>query len=473
MFLKEFSRYHFPRTYMFFGDTKDQIRRECNTLKRLGLKSLLRSLTGATSCGQGKLPVQQARLCTIAGLQFSVLQDILTHLEKREICFSQGAHSIYLSPKQWKKSIFSPLADDYPSSAGLKIMKRLGGLKVPYPFAKRGSRIKAIFTPSHRNQVLTFNGLSILGITPRLYDLLEIDGGENICVAYVVEHVEGSTPLAEEIKQVVNELKSLVGNGTLQLINAKGFDHVDFRYPHCNGNIIKDKNTKKTFYVDVQNFRFAHYDRFLKDMALKARDDSHFGTKSFILGGRYLYQAIPGLNMPGKRDPEKRIEAITSMLEENDLRIREKVILDIGCNLGITSAHYLKHGAKWVHGWDFEKVIEHAERILLGVGCTRFSLTGKILSAHSNIREDIPHFLKGREVVISYLSIRKHIGWIKDLENIRWKYMIYEGHQEETEKDTIRYFKELNDITKTKVLAQSTIRDSNSSDRIIAVLERL
>jgi len=288
-----------------------------------------------------------------------------------------------------------------------------------------------------------------------------------------VEHIEGDIPPEEDCEEVLNQLKSLVDNGTLQLINTKGFDNLDFRCPYCNGNILKDKNTKKTFYFDVQNFKFAHYDRFLKDIALRARDDSHFGNKSFILGGRYLYQTIPGLNMPGKRDPEKRIEAIVSLLEENGITIKEKVILDIGCNLGLTSAQYLKHGAKWVHGWDLERVVEHAERVLLSVGCTRFSLTGRVLNADSNIAEDVPQFLKDREVVISYLAIREHIGWIKNLVHIKWNYMIYEGHQGDSEKDTIRSFKELNEIVKTKVVTQSTIKDANSRNRTIAIIERL
>jgi hypothetical protein len=371
-------------------------------------------------------------------------------LEKKDISFSQGGHSLYLSPGQWKKSIFAPLAEDYPASAGLKIMKRLGGINAPYPFAK-----------------------GILGIAPRLYDLLEVAGGENVCTAYVVEHIEGDTPPADACEEVVNQLRSLVDNGVLQLINTKGFDHLDFRCPDCNGNIIKDKNTKKTLYFDVQNFKFPHYDHFLRNIALKAREESHFGKKSFVLGGRYLYQAIPGLNMPAKRDPEKRINAIISLFEESGISISEKTVLDIGCNLGLTSAQYLRHGAKWVHGWDLEKVIEHAERILLGVGCTRFSLTGRTLGAESNIKEDIPYFLKGKEVVISYLAMRKHVGWIKDLEHIKWKYMIYEGHQEDTETDTIKSFKELNKIVKTKVLTQSVVQDSNSSDRTIAIIKRL
>jgi len=473
MSLKNFVRHRMPRTFIFLDRVKDQIEVECDTLRRLGLKSVFRGIAGATPSWQVKLPVQKARLCAIEGLQFSILQDILAHLEKEEISFSQGGHSLYLSPEQWKKSVFSPLAEDYPASAGLKIMKRLGGLNVPYLFAKGYSKIQAKYIPSHRHQALTANGLHILGIAPRLYDLLEIDGGENICAAYVVEHIEGNTPLAEECKELVNQLESLVNNGTLQLIATKGFGHDDFQGPQFNGNIIKDKKNQKTFYIDVQNFKFTHYDRFLKDIALRARKYSHFGDKVFILGGRYLYQSVPGLNIPAQRDPEERIEALMSLLEENGITVKEKVVLDIGCNLGLTSAQYLKHGAKWVHGWDREKVIEHTEHILLGVGCTRFSLTGRSLNAESNIAEDIPQFLSGREVMISYLAIRKHIGWIRDLAHIKWRYMMYEGHAGESEEDTIRFVEQLNEIVKTKVVTQSVVNDANSPMRTIAIIERL
>jgi hypothetical protein len=458
---------------MFIDRVKDQIEVEYETLRRLGLKSVFGRIAGATPDWQVKLPVQKARIYTIKDLQFSVLQDILTHLAKEKISFSQGGHSLYLSPSQWKKSVFAPLAEDYPASAGLKIMKRLGGLNSPYLFAKGFSRIQAKFIPSHRHQVLTNNGLHILDIAPRLYDLLEIDGVDNIATAYVVEHIEGNTPPAEECQELVNNLKSFVDDGTLQLIATKGFDHNDFKYPHFNGNIIKDKNTKKMFYIDVQNFRFTHYDRFLKDIALKARKDSHFGDKSFVLGGKYLYQSVPGLHISAQRDPEERINTIMSLLKDNGITIKEKVILDIGCNIGLTSAQYLRHGAKWVHGWDIERVVKHTERILLGVGCTRFSLTGKKLNAESNITEDIPQFLKDKEVIISYLAIRKHIGWMRDIANIKWRYMIYEGHAREPEEDTIKFVKQLNEIVKTKILTQSVIKDANSPERTMAIIERL
>jgi hypothetical protein len=264
-----------------------------------------------------------------------------------------------------------------------------------------------------------------------------------------------------------------VNNGTLQLIVYNGFDNPDFKCPHCNGNILKSRDTSEVYYLDFQNFKFMRYDRFLKDIALRAHENSHFGDKSFIVGGRYLYQAVPGLRMPAKRDPERRVKAIISLLEENDISLKEKIIFDIGCNLGLTSAQYLKHGARWVHGWDLREVVEHSMRVLLGVGCTRFSLTGRRLNMDTNIQEDIPPFLRGEEVVISYLAVRRHIGWLKDLAHIPWRYMLYEGHPGESKEETSKLLKEMDGIVKTQVLAWSVVRDANSPSRVIAVIERL
>src|SRR5437879_4293826 len=60
-------------------------------------------------------------------------------------------------------------------------------------------------------------------------------------------------------------------------------------------------------YVDHQNFLLVDYGNYLKKVALESADDSHYGDRSVLRGNRYLYQSVPGVAVPGKRNDEDRV----------------------------------------------------------------------------------------------------------------------------------------------------------------------
>jgi hypothetical protein len=137
-------------------------------------------------------------------------------------------------------------------------------------------------------------------------------------------------------------------------------------------------------------------------------------------------------------------------------------------------SEYLRMGARWTHGWDRPHVVVHTEKLLLALGCTRFSTSGADISESYDLRNDIPDFLiPGLEgCVVSYLAIRGHISWLKSLHTIPWSIMLYEGHESETRDDFDRYIRELNQDSKFEVAAVDDYVDGDSDRRTLAVLRR-
>jgi hypothetical protein len=137
-------------------------------------------------------------------------------------------------------------------------------------------------------------------------------------------------------------------------------------------------------------------------------------------------------------------------------------------------SEYLKLGAKWCHGWDRAFTTPHAERMLLALGCTRFSTTGTDITLSRALAEDLPKHVAASLAgcVISYLAVRGHLGWLDALKTIPWSFMIYEGHEGETSQDFETYLDELRSFTNVKLGPTSTYVDGDSEERTVAILLR-
>jgi hypothetical protein len=320
--------------------------------------------------------------------------------------------------------------------------------------------------------VLTANLLFAQGLGPRLVDLLEIQCGGTVWTAYLTTHCDGPTPSSEECEAGLNAIRELERTGVVRITNTNGYQHMDFRCPDCNGNALMDRKAGRFQYVDFQNFLLVDYGAFLQKVAREAAKETHFGNHSYLRGGAFLYQSVPGLNLPARRDAEARGRLLDELMQAAGVAVKERLVLDIGCNVGMMTAQYLKRGAYWTHGWDAETVIRHAERLMLGVGCTRFSLTPGWLEAGRDLVGDLPAFLvpKLRGCVISYLSIRRHVGWLDALKQIPWDFMIYEGHEAEDERALAGCVAELGKSVPISIGPTANHADGDSLPRVIAVL---
>jgi hypothetical protein len=414
---------------------------------------------------QRALPVQQPSQVDAASVTPTLnSQQIKAWCNARRLDFTERADAIYLPPDTWRATPLALVMPDYPADAGLKVIKLAGGIdeNVNYP---------------HPLQALTFNFLHLQGIAPRLYDLVQIRDGSGVnWTAYVAEHVVPVPLLPLDGEEIISRLRKLESSGALKLTGGADWNSSEFQPPECNGNLLRDMRGH-TRYVGVQNFMLQEYDAHLRLLAEMVTPSSHFGAPNRLLGGKggsFLYQEIPGLDRPAKRSPRARLQAWDPLLERAHVSIERKVVFDFGCNLGLMGAEYLRRGVRWMHGWDRPEVVEAARKVLLSIGCTRFSLTGGALDHNSDLAAAVPAHLRSVDndgAIVSYLSVRGHFGWLHGLSALPWRYMLYEGHSEDRQIET--YITDLNAQIPVRLLTTDRVSDGVGGTRDIAIIERL
>ncbi len=465
---------HLPAAYSAAGKTKDQITSEVRTIRRVGVSRLLKETFGKPVPWREALPVQSPRSVVIPGPPLTTLESLLDHLGLVGAAYGEGAHAIYLPPAALKLTAFEALAGDYPPDAGLKIMKNPGGVdESGYLMgrAKGDSRIHLGMVHGHRHLSLVANFLHAKEVGPRLYDLINLKWGEQFWTAYVVQDVGGQAPTHAQCEAGIQRLRELDAEGTIKVMVPEGFADEEFECPTCCNNALVDSKGRFN-YIDFQNFLLGDYERFLTSLATAAAEQTHFGDTNALRGGRYLYQSVPGVKLPGKRSVSNRMKTLSLLFKEAAVSVEERVVLDVGCNIGMMMSEYLRLGAKWCHGWDRPFTTPHTGRLLRALGCTRFSTTGTDITPSRVLADDLPKHVAASldGCVISYLAVRGHLNWLDALKQIPWSFMIYEGHEGETFRDFEGYLEELRRVTNFELGPSSTYVDGDSEERTVAIL---
>jgi len=464
---------HFPEQYFFLGKLRDQFASEYRVAKRIGIKNLLERAIGTPASWQEVLPVQTPRRISIPDLELTNLDAFLNELKNKGLAYGTGGHAVYLPPETIENTAFREVSNYYPKNSGLKIVRHPGGIsEAVYVYKGEGeSRLHLKLIHNLRHLTLVANLLYVNGVGPRLQDLVELQCNNNLWTAFVVEHVAKRVSSNEVCEEGIKTIRELEQRNLVKVILPAGFDDGEFQCPDCSGNAFMTVDGEFR-YIDFQNFSLTGYELFLKSVAVEAAEATHFGDKSIFRGGRYLYQAVPGVDLPGKRHPEKRFEVLLEMMKTVGVSVENRLVLDIGCNIGMMMAQYLKHGALWCHGWDQETVVPHTEKLLYALGCTRFSTTGGVITQSIDLRNNLgchltPH-LNG--CVISYLAIRGHVNWLDALKEIPWAFMIYEGHEWETTEQSLGYLEDLKKVVPLRIGAQGEYADGDSDSRFVAIL---
>jgi hypothetical protein len=464
---------HFPEPYFFLGKLRDQFASEYRVAKRIGIKNLLEKAIGTPESWQEILPLQAVRRINLPNQELTNLDKLLDELKNNGLAYGTGGHAIYLPPETIANTAFRELSNYYPENSGLKIVRHPGGIsEAVYVYNGEGeSRLHLKLIHNLRHLTLVANLLHVNGVGPRLHDLVELQCNDNLWTGFVVEHVAKPVTSNAVCEEGIRTIRDLEQRNLLKVILPTGFDDPEFQCPDCTGNAFMTVDGQFR-YIDFQNFALTSYGMFLKSVALEAAEATHFGDTSIFRGGRYLYQSVPGVDLHGKRNPEKRFKTLLDMMKTAGVSVENRLVLDVGCNVGMMMAQYLKSGALWCHGWDQETVVPHTEKLLYALGCTRFSTTGGTITQSIDLANNLGCFLKPHlnGCVISYLAIRGHINWLDALKEIPWAFMIYEGHEGETTAQTLGYLEEFKKVVPFRIGAQSEYEDGDSDLRTVAIL---
>jgi hypothetical protein len=119
-------------------------------------------------------------------------------------------------------------------------------------------------------------------------------------------------------------------------------------------------------------------------------------------------------------------------------------------------------------------ITPHTEKLLQSIGGTRFSTTGGNVMQMDRPEDELPEFIRTQldGCVISYLAVHNWIGWLEMLGRIPWSFLLYEGHEDETEEDFQRNLAELSKMVKFRLVGASQYQDGDSEPRSVAILVR-
>ncbi|HYL99516.1 MAG TPA: hypothetical protein VEZ90_11220 [Blastocatellia bacterium] len=452
----------FPKLYLAASRLRYQIAVEKGLVKRLGIKRLLKTAVAgrlaARSDWKNVLPMQPVRM--VAFHTSKPAYDAMSlaaqlRAEGMEPSELEGTDYLYIAPDQeWRGRLGERVT--CPENTALIVRRDSTVAIEPIRTKARGDDLP-----------LRANLLFQTGLAARVFDTFILKIGNNHYRAYAAEHVEGTSPTAAHLDAALATFKGLCPTEALRpLIKTQAG-----AFPTPSAVVRPDGRLAfRTF----DEFKLGRYGKFLKSVALNASDASHWGDRSIIRGWKYLYQRVPGVPLPARRDCARRLDAIESLMKAAGVSIKGRLVLDVGMNMGMMMAQYLARGAAWCHGWDLATLSEHAERLLLSLGCTSFSITGCDLSKMHDIESDVPSFVKPMigGCVISYLAVRGPLGWLDSLARIPWSFMIYEGHEEETERDLERFVSEFNEMVPVRIAAVGQVQDGDSEPRTLAILTR-
>ncbi|MBN1359627.1 MAG: hypothetical protein JW993_03495 [Sedimentisphaerales bacterium] len=402
--------------------------------------------------------------------------NFLRLLSEKGIEYHQGRHTFYLPPQEGLEKVLGAFVANYPADAGFKILKNIGsGEHHSYlngdPSIHPWMRRVLIGSPQD-----VFDGAclaEILDLGPRVYDLVTLQNGALSLTCYVVEHVKGHEPSIDDYAGFMERLKSHVDKGILGISVPEGLERPDFAPPHCNGNLIKGDDGK-CYYIDFQLFILKDRSKAIDSILEREVEHFHFGHPHFLTRKRFLYQEIPGVNQSAKRDTRKRWSAVRALLDAQGVRLKDRLLLDICCNTGMMLACGLSEGAFWGLGWDLPEVASPASRIQRMLGNSRLHITGCKLSEDYILTKDIPSHLQSRldGSVVFYLAASQHIGFLRELANIPWQMLVYEGHQSDDATTVAKSLERMKREWQCDMVARRTIRDGYCGERPLALMIR-
>lgn len=404
-------------------------------------------------------------------------EGLLSYLASEQVEHKIGSFSVYLSPQPDLTRHLGAMVDFYPHDAGYKIVKDFA-LPDKANYVKDGATVswqEAMLVGNPAHQVVAATTAEVLGLGPRLYDMVALKAGQTDMTCFVVQHIDSQLLAPNDVAQFIEKLDHVVATGVINTaIPYNGRPHKDFSPPDCNGNLVKSAEGD-LLYVDFQQFVVVDGQKLIRQKLTEGAARLSFGVVHPLRqNDYYLYQTIPGVDLVGRRDSRLRWTWMKKLLAEAGLTVEQRLILDICCNSGVMSALALSEGALWALGWDLPEVAGIAQQVQRLLGFTRLDLAKAALGKDYSLMADIPPRFRAYldEAIVFYLAAWNHIGFVSELAQMPWRAFVFEGH----ERIGLDGYRTLVEIMEgechSKLVAHTMLSDGDSPPRLLCLFVR-
>ncbi len=397
--------------------------------------------------------------------------DLIAFLTASGLKYNEGAWAIYLPPQEGLRRRL-PFLSEYSAGAGLKILKSPGNPSEARYFSEKSAASHPFAHGTTPELIRVANYLHKHAIGPDLYDVAALRCVDRVWTTYIVEHVPHDTLQPGDYDRFRTSLGELLDRNEVAPLLQHWESSADFQPPDCNGNLLRHTTSGDLRYVDFQAFVLSNESALLKRTLNEIGDIVHFGQTSALLGGRFLYQSVPGMKH-GKRDTSDRWSGIQQLLTQHAVDLEGRVVFDICCNSGMMLGCCLNQGAFWGIGWDLPVVAATARTLQSVLGMTRVTILSEEISPRTDFLAGVPAFLRERKNgLLLYLAASEHIGFPDGVAALPWSTMIYEGHAGESAAQTLEMFGTVDWLAAATVEQIDTNALEIGTQRVVMLLKR-
>ena len=379
--------------------------------------------------------------------------------------FSIGGWCIYHNCA-WNILDKNEFPNNYSSNVGIKILinKKFKG-----EFKKDIYGLKSFGQHNSVKEVLRVgNRLFLKGFGPKIYDLIQINDPQgNKAYAYLVENIEGK--YLTDTKKAKEFTAKITSDKWLEPALNTTFLVDDFSISRDSPNFINNNSSIK--YIDFQALKITNEFIYLRELS-KNLGSTSFGRKRIFANQNYTYQVLP-IFKNGKRDTLKRWKVFDKLFSSSLISIKNKIVIDVGCNLGMNIYYCLNKGAKFVYGIDKKVISEQSNLILNALGATRYKTVGTDLKNEIQLQNLENHILDKIDIIF-YCSIDGHIGYPNKFKNLNFEYIVHEGHVNTTIEENLDNMFKHDWLRKnlSEILYYTYINDGDSGSRPLLLAKK-
>lgn len=224
---------------------------------------------------------------------------------------------------------------------------------------------------------------AIHGVAPRVYDIVRLPDGHLAQVTDFIEQAGEPRPAA--IRALIDFLQE-AGAGTAKRIGPNGATKWDI--------VTSVKNWGGDLFLDWGGLYFAELEKYLLGLGQRAAVDITRARRGQPV--KRTYQTVSEFQLSGSREMGHRIK----MMGLDRLDFKGKLVLDLGCNLGLFCHYAAKRGARRVLGIDLPVIADPAREITNWLGFWNVDFCGR----------ELPVELDSIFDIVLALSICNHVG---------------------------------------------------------------